>query len=312
MVFAKREDVERPHLSLNRRILNNLDLYILILPALAVLVIFRYLPLYGAQIAFRDYNILEGITGSPWVGLKHFKALFASPQFYRILRNTILLNLYRLVYQFPLPIIMALSVYELRSRAYKRWIQTISYLPHFLSWVVIGAIFANLLTMQGLVNQFRGLFGAAPVIFLSDEKYFRSLLVISDAWKNSGWGSIVYLAAMMSIDPQLFESAMVDGAGHFRRIWHITLPGIRSTIVFIVLLRLSAILGSSVEQVLVLYNPTVYEVGDVISTYVYRVGLTNMKYSYTTAIGLFSSVIGFVMLLIANYTARLFGERAMW
>jgi putative aldouronate transport system permease protein len=308
----KKNDFQTSHLSLKRRILNNWDLYFLILPALAVLVVFRYLPLYGAQIAFRDYNILEGITGSPWVGLKHFKALFASPQFYRIVRNTILLNIYRLVYQFPIPIFMALSIYELRSRAYKRWIQTISYLPHFLSWVVIGAIFANLLTMRGLVNQFRGLFGGEPVIFLSEEKYFRSLLVISDAWKNSGWGSIIYLSAMMSIDPQLFESAMVDGAGHFRRIWHITLPGIRSTIVFIVLLRLSAVLGSSVEQVLVLYNPMVYEVGDVLSTYVYRVGLTNMRYSYTTAIGLFSSVIGFVMLLSANYTARLFGERAMW
>jgi putative aldouronate transport system permease protein len=207
---------------------------------------------------------------------------------------------------------MALSIYELRGKLYKKCIQTISYLPHFLSWVIIGAIFANLLTVRGLVNQFRGLFGMNPVIFLAEAKYFRSLLVISDAWKNSGWGSMIYLSAMMSIDPQLYESAMVDGAGHFRRIWHITIPGIRSTIIFIILLRLSAILGSSVEQILVLYNPILYEVGDMISTYVYRVGLTNMRYSYTSAVGLFSSVIGFVMLLIANYTARLFGERAMW
>jgi putative aldouronate transport system permease protein len=297
---------------LRRRVLANWDLYLLILPALAVLVVYRYMPLYGAQIAFRDYNILDGIIGSPWAGLKHFRALFGSPEFYRIVRNTILLNLYRLLYQFPIPIIMALSIYELRSRRYKRCIQTISYLPHFLSWVVIGALFANILSAKGLVNMFLGLFGMDPVIFLGDSRYFRSLLVISDAWKNSGWGSIVYLSAIMSIDTQLFESAMVDGAGRLRRIWHITLPGIRPTIIFIVLLRLSAILGSSVEQVMVLYNPTVYEVGDVISTYVYRVGLTNMKYSYTTAVGLFSSAIGFFMLLGANYAARLFGERAMW
>ena len=289
-----------------------MDLYILILPAVVILVVFRYLPLYGAQIAFRDYNILDGITKSPWVGLAHFKTLFASEQFYRIVRNTILLNFYRLVYQFPIPIIMALSIYELRSKAYKKCIQTISYLPHFLSWVIIGAIFSNLLTTQGLANMVRRAMGMESLVFLAEAKYFRTLLVISDAWKNSGWGSIIYLATMMSIDPQLYESAMVDGAGHFRRIWHITLPGIRSTIIFIILLRISAILGSSVEQILVLYNPMVYEVGDMISTYVYRVGLTNMRYSYTSAVGLFSSVIGFVMLLIANYTARFFGERAMW
>ena len=300
------------HVPLSRQILNNLDLYILILPPLAVLIIFRYLPLYGAQIAFRDYNILDGITKSPWVGLAHFKSLFSSSQFYRIVRNTILLNIYRLVFQFPIPIIIALSIFELRSKFYKRVIQTISYLPHFLSWVVIGAIFSNLFMLRGLVNQCMGLFGIEPVLYLADTKYFRSLLVISDAWKNSGWGSIIYFAAMMSIDPQLYESAMVDGAGHFRRIWHITLPGIKSTIIFIVLLRLSAILGSSVEQILVLYNPMVYEVGDMISTYVFRVGLTNMRYSYTTAVGLFSSVIGFIMIVTANYVTRIFGERAMW
>jgi putative aldouronate transport system permease protein len=297
---------------MKRRFIENWDLYILILPPLAILFIFRYLPLYGAQIAFRDYNILDGITGSPWVGFKHFKALLSDPQFYRIFRNTVLLNFYRLIFQFPIPILMALSIYELRSHLYKRVIQTISYLPHFLSWVVIGAIFSNLLSAQGFVNTLLKATGHESVVWLAEAKYFRSLLVISDAWKNSGWGSIVYLSAMMSIDVQLFESAMVDGAGRLKRIWHITLPGIRPTIVFIILLRLSAILGSSVEQVLVLYNPMVYEVGDVISTYVYRTGLTNMKYSYTTAVGLFSSVIGFVMLLAANYASRVFGERAMW
>ncbi len=298
--------------NLFRRIVANTDLYLLILPALAVLFIFKYLPLYGAQIAFKDYNILLGFQDSPWVGFKHFNNLFSSPDFFRIFRNTILLNLYRLVFQFPIPIIMALSIYELRSKAFKRTIQTVSYLPHFLSWVVIGAIFMNLLSTQGLVNSVLGLFGAEPVVWLGESKYFRGLLVISDAWKNSGWGSIVYLSAIMSIDTELFEAARADGAGVLRRMWHITLPGIRATIFFIILLRLSAMLGSSVEQILVLYNPTVYDVGDVISTYVYRVGLTNMKYSYSTAVDLISSVIGFVLLVSATYISPAFGERPLW
>jgi putative aldouronate transport system permease protein len=284
----------------------------LILPALAVLFIFRYLPIYGIQIAFKDFNIRLGIEGSPWVGLKHFRQLFNSPDFFRIFRNTLLFNLYRLIFQFPIPIIMALAIYEVRNRTFKRSVQTLSYLPHFLSWVVIGAIFMNLLSTQGMVNSVIRLFGRDPVVWLAEARYFRSMLVISDAWKNSGWGSIVYLSAIMSIDTDLFEAARADGAGVLRRMWHITLPCIRPTIFFIIMLRLSAMLGSDVEQILVLYSPVVYDVGDVISSYVYRVGLTNMKYSYSSAVGLFSSVIGFILLVSANYTSRAFGERTLW
>ena len=294
------------------KILVNTDLYLLILPALVVLFIFRYLPIYGIQIAFKDFNIRLGIEGSPWVGLKHFRQLFNSPDFFRIFRNTLLFNLYRLIFQFPIPIIMALAIYEVRNRTFKRSVQTLSYLPHFLSWVVIGAIFMNLLSTQGIVNSVIRLFGRDPVVWLAEARYFRSMLVISDAWKNSGWGSIVYLSAIMSIDTDLFEAARADGAGVLRRMWHITLPCIRPTIFFIIMLRLSAMLGSDVEQILVLYSPVVYDVGDVISSYVYRVGLTNMKYSYSSAVGLFSSVIGFILLVSANYTSRAFGERTLW
>ena len=231
------------------KILVNTDLYLLIVPALAVLFIFRYLPIYGIQIAFKDFNIRLGIEGSPWVGLKHFRQLFNSPDFFRIFRNTLLFNLYRLLFQFPIPIIMALAIYEVRNRTFKRSVQTLSYLPHFLSWVVIGAIFMNLLSTQGMVNSVIRLFGGNPVVWLAEARYFRSMLVISDAWKNSGWGSIVYLSAIMSIDTDLFEAARADGAGVLRRMWHITLPCIRPTIFFIIMLRLSAMLGSDVEQI---------------------------------------------------------------
>lgn len=295
-----------------KKILVNTDLYLLILPALAVLFIFRYMPIYGIQIAFKDYNIRLGIDGSPWVGLKHFRMLFNSPDFFRIFRNTIMFSLYRLIFQFPIPIIMALAIYEVKNRFFKRSIQTLSYLPHFLSWVVIGAIFMNLLSTQGMINSILRMFGQDPIVWLAQSRYFRSLLVISDAWKNSGWGSIVYLSAIMSIDTDLFEAARADGAGVLRRMWHITLPGIRPTIFFIIMLRLSAMLGSDVEQILVLISPVVYDVGDVISSYVYRVGLTNMKYSYSSAVGLFSSVIGFILLISANYASRAFGERTLW
>lgn len=294
------------------RILINTDLYLLIVPALAVLFIFRYLPIYGIQIAFKDFNIRLGITDSPWVGFKHFQNLFTSRRFFEIFRNTLLFNVYRLLFQFPIPIIMALAIYEVQNKAFKRSIQTLSYLPHFLSWVVIGAIFMNLLSTQGLVNSVIRLFGREPVTWLAESRYFRSLLVISDAWKNSGWGSIVYLSAIMSVDTDLFEAARADGAGVLRRMWHITLPCIRPTIFFIIMLRLSAMLGSDVEQILVLYSPVVYDVGDVIGSYVYRVGLTDMKYSYSSAVGLFSSVIGFILLVSANYTSRAFGERTLW
>lgn len=297
---------------LNKGIKSNYDLYLMLLPGLIAIIIFHYLPMYGITIAFKDFNLAEGITRSPWVGLKHFESLVQAREFKRVFRNTILINIYRLVFQFPIPIILALLINEVSHMFFKRMVQTISYLPHFLSWAIVGALVIDLLSpSKGLINEILKSSGMSPIT-LMDKRFFRSILVASQTWKEAGWSAIIYLAAISSIDPQLYEAAVVDGASKWRQIWHITLPGIRSTIVFIILLRISAIVATDVEQVLMLYNPVVYEVGDVIGTYVYRVGLGQMRYSYTTAVGLFQSVIGFVLLVIANYLSRKYAETSIW
>lgn len=298
--------------NISKRIKSNYDLYLMLLPGLIAVILFHYLPMYGVTIAFKDFNLVEGITKSPWVGLKHFNSLIQAREFQRVFRNTLLINIYRLIFQFPIPIILALLINEVSHMLFKRTVQTITYLPHFLSWAIVGALVIDLLSpSKGLVNETLKSLGMGPIT-LMDKRFFRAILVASQTWKEAGWSAIIYLAAISSIDPQLYEAATVDGASKWHQIWHITLPGIRSTIVFIILLRISAIMATDVEQVLMLYNPVVYEVGDVISTYVYRVGLGQMRYSYTTAVGLFQSVIGFILLVIANYLSRKYAETSMW
>lgn len=289
------------------------DLYLIALPGIIVLVVFKFFPIYGAQIAFKEFNLIKGIGGSRWVGLMHFRALFLLPDFYRVLRNTLLINLYRLVFQFPVPIILALMIYELKNIAFKRVAQTLTYLPHFLSWVIVGAIFINLLAPEsGIINRAIVKGGGEPVMFLTDLRWFRGTLIFIDGWKISGWSSIIYLASMQSIDTQMYEAAQIDGASRIQRIIHITLPSIKSTIVFIILLRLGYAMENNIEQILMFYNPMVYEVGDVIGTYVYRIGLGQMKYSFTSAVGLFQSLIGFSLLMVANGVSRKFVERSLW
>ncbi len=295
-----------------KRVLQGWDLYLIILPALAVLIVFRYLPIYGIQIAFKDYNLIKGIAGSDWVGLKHFRALLSSQDFLRVFRNTLLINVYRLVWQFPIPILMALLISESTLGRFKKGIQTLTYLPHFLSWVVIAAIFMNLLSDVGVVNTVMKALHLPTRVWLSESRYFRTLLVVSDGWKNSGWGSIVYLSAIMAVESELYEAAVVDGASRVGRIWHVTLPSIRPTIVFILMMRLSAALSTDMEQVLMLYNPMVYDVGDVLATYTYRVGLGQMKYSYSAAVGLFTSVVGFILLMSGDAVSRRLGERSLF
>ncbi|TDF98816.1 ABC transporter permease [Paenibacillus piri] len=289
------------------------DLYLLLLPGLAVLLLFKYAPMFGIVIAFKDFNLLKGIWGSPWVGGKYFQELLADPKFYSVLANTLLINLYKLLFQFPLPIILALLISEVRNLVFKRVAQTITYLPHFLSWVIISAIFINLLSPQtGILKGLFGLFGLQNIMMIADERFFRSILVLSAAWKETGWSSIIYLSAILSIDTQLYEAAKIDGAGKWRQIWHITLPGIRSVIFFIIMLRIGNALSNDLEQVLMFYSPLVYNVGDVIGTYVYRIGLGQMKYSFTTAIGLFQSIIGMALIVTANYFSKKFGQRSLW
>ncbi|WP_246096689.1 ABC transporter permease [Paenibacillus sinopodophylli] len=288
-------------------------LYLLLLPGLAALLLFKYLPMYGVVIAFKDFNLISGIWGSPWAGFKHFEELFRAPKFYSVLENTLLINFYKLVFQFPLPILLALMINEVRNLMFKRFAQTITYLPHFLSWVIISAVFINVLSPQtGILKNVFAFFGMSHIMMIADERFFRGVLVASSAWKETGWSSIIYLSAILAVDPQLFEAAKIDGAGKLRQIWHITLPGIRSVIVFIIMLRIGTALGNDLEQVLMLYSPFVYSVGDVIGTYVYRIGLGQMKYSFTTAIGLFQSLIGMALIFGANKLSKKFGERSLW
>ncbi|TBL74556.1 ABC transporter permease [Paenibacillus thalictri] len=295
------------------QLLQDYDLYLLLLPGLLVLLTFKYLPMFGVVIAFKDFNLFDGIWGSPWAGTKYFKELLDDPNFYTVVGNTLLINFYKLVFQFPLPIALALMVNEVRGVMFKRLTQTITYLPHFLSWVIISAIFINLLSPQtGILKGVFALLGMQDVMMIADERFFRSVLVLSAAWKETGWSSIIYLSAIVSIDTQLYEAAKMDGAGKFRQIWHITLPGIRNVIVFIIMLRIGHALANDVEQVLMFYTPLVYNVGDVIGTYVYRVGLGQMKYSFSTAIGLFQSGIGMALIIAANYFSKKFGERGLW
>lgn len=293
--------------------LQDFDLYVLLAPGLAALLIFKYAPMFGVVMAFKDYNLGAGIWGSPWVGFKYFEGLLHDDNFFAVLRNTLLINLYKLIFQFPLPILLALMINEVRSVAFKRVSQTITYLPHFLSWVIISAIFTNLLSPDtGILRSVFHLFGMQDVMMIADSRFFRSVLVASAAWKETGWSSIIYLSAILSIDTQQYEAARIDGAGRLRQIWHITLPGIRSVIVFVIMLRIGSALGNDVEQVLMFYNPFIADVGDVIGTYVYRLGLGNLQYSYTSAIGLFQSLIGMALILIANAFSKKFGERSLW
>lgn len=290
----------------------NWDLYLLVLIPFTALIIFSYIPMGGIILAFKDYKVFTGIWGSKWVGLKHFETMFTHPKFMQVFTNTLLINVYKFIFQFPVPIILALMLNEVRIKALKRGVQTLVYLPHFLSWVVVAGLFFDLLSMNGIINKLITAFGGEPTMFLSNAKYFRSLLVISTMWKESGWSTIVYLSAITAIDPMLYEAAAVDGAGRIRQTWSITLPSIINTITFIIILRASSILGSDTEQVMMFYKPIVYDVGDVLGTYVYREGIVGQKFSYTTAVGLFGSIFGMVMMLSANKVSRKYTGIGIW
>jgi putative aldouronate transport system permease protein len=290
--------------SVSKDFFSQYDLFLMVLPGLILVAIFNYAPMYGLSIAFKDYNIIQGIIKSPWAGLKHFKELFVSLDFKRVFTNTLLISIYRLVFQFPIPIILALMLNEVKNESFKKIVQNVTYLPHFVSWAIFGAIVLEVLSREGIVNKIIIGLGLKPLLFMTKKEYFRSIIVASQTWKEAGWSAIIYLAALSSIDPQLYEAAIVDGAGKLSQIWYITLPGIMSTVVFILILRMGSLLSTDVEQILMLYNPLVYETGDVIGTYVYRIGLGQMKYDFTTAVGLFQSLIGLILILASNYLSR--------
>lgn len=296
-----------------RNIRKNIDLYILLIPGLAFLFLFKYTPMYGILIAFQDFNIFKGISGSTWVGLSNFNKLFRSEEFYMVFKNTLIISTYKVLFLFPLPIFVALVLNEIKAMFFKRSIQTIVYLPHFLSWVIIGGLFVNILSPSGgIVNSVITALGGKPIHFLMDNVFFRGVLVFTAGWKEAGWGAIIYIAAIAGIDQEIYEAAVVDGAGRIKQIIHITLPGLASTIVLMFILRLGSILDAGFEQVLIMYNPVVYETADIIGTFVYRVGLGKMDYSFSTAVGLFNSLIGFIMIMTGNYLSKKILKKSIW
>ena len=312
MVNIKAKQMAKP-LTRKSAFVQNWDLYLIAIIGLLYLVVFKYLPMGGIAIAFQDFNLFDGISGSPWVGLENFKRLFGSADFYKVFRNTLLISVYKLVFLFPLPIILALMLNEIRNMAFKKITQSVIYIPHFLSWVVVAGIFTTLLSPStGIINNVLAAMGFERISFFTSNTWFRSVLVATAGWKESGWSAIIFIAAIAGVDQELYEAAYMDGAGRFKQMLHITLPGISSTIVLMLILKLGQILDVGTEQVLMMYNPTVYDTGDVISSYVYRMGLGKMEYSFSTAVGLFNSVIGLILVVSGNYLSKKFTGSSIW
>lgn len=291
---------------------NEWDLYLMLALPLLFLFVFKYVPMGGLIMAFQDYDIFEGFLASPMVGLKHFAALFQTSEFLSVVTNTLLISWYKILFFFPMPIIMALMLNEVRHSAFKRSVQTIIYLPHFLSWVVVAGLTFDLFSTSGLVNQMLHGLGLSKINFLMEAGMFRGLVVGSAIWKEVGYSAIVYLAAISAIDPTLYEAAVVDGAGKWKQMIHITLPGITPMIVIMLLLRVGTVMDANVEQIMAMYNPTVYSTGDVIGTFIYRTGLGSMQYSFAAAAGFFNSVVSFTLVFFANLASRKFVHRSLW
>lgn len=292
----------------NRLRSQELTFHMMLLPGMLFLLIFSYIPMAGIVMAFQRYSPAKGIFKSPMVGLQHFKYMFSLPDVWKIIRNTITIALGKMVFTTIIAVIFAILLNEIRVRSLKRTVQTIVYLPHFLSWVILGSIVVNLFNMDGLVNQIFINMGFEKLNFLGDCNLFQPLLIFTDVWKEFGYGSIVYLAAITSIDPGLYEAASIDGANWCQRTWHITLPGMLKVILLMSVMSIANILNAGFDQVYNLYNPMVYETGDIIDTYVYRMGLLNHQYSFSTAVGLFKSIVGMILLVSVNKISKKFTD----
>lgn len=288
-------------------------LLMMLIPAAVYFIVFHYIPLYGVTIAFKDYKFSKGILGSAWVGMEHFNRLFEMESFWQVFRNTIIIGLWKFLIGFPAPIIFSLLLNEVTNTKFKKTVQTISYLPHFVSWVVLGAILTQLLSPStGPVNIVLKAMGMEPIYFLADSRYFRGVLVASHVWKSVGWGSIVYLAALTSSDQQIHEAAMIDGANRFQRIIKITIPEITPVITIMLILSVGSLINDDFDQIFNLYNSAVYDVGDVLSTYTYRAGLVNMEYSFATAVGLFKNIISVILVVSTNYICSRINDYGIW
>lgn len=291
-------------------------IYLMLLPCMAFFIIFKYVPLYGIQLAFKDY-VIKGIAASPWNNFEHFKYMMTEPEFLPALRNTLIISFYRILFGFPFPILLAIMINEVYMPRYKRVLQTIYTFPHFLTWVVMAGIMLNLLGSTGMVRKVAEIF--VPGIgdnwnLLYNKAAFRSLLVISDIWKEAGWGTIIYLAAIAGIDQSLYEAATIDGCNRWQKIWYITLPGIVNMIAIQFVLRVGAVMEGGFDQIFNLYKPPVYETGDIIDTYIYRLSFvenTGVDMGFTTAVGLFKNVINFILLMVANFVTKALGQETV-
>ncbi|MEH7179290.1 ABC transporter permease [Neobacillus vireti] len=289
------------------------SLYLMMLIPMAMLFVFNYIPMYGVIIAFKNFSPGLGIMDSPWNNFEHFKRLFSDFLFLRAFQNTVFISLLKIIIVFPAPIIFAILLNEIKSEKFKKVSQSISYLPHFMSWVILSAMVIEVFSPQrGIVNYVITLFGGDPINFMSDKSSFIPILILTDMWKELGWGAIIYLATISSIDPGLYEAAEIDGAGRFHKMIHVTLPSIMPMVIIMFILRLGSVLNAGFDQILNLYNPLVYEVADIIDTYVYRSGLEQFQFDYATAVGLFKNVVGITLILTANAIIRRKSEHGIW
>lgn len=296
----------------------NYDLYLMLIPTLIFVIIFDLAPMYGIMLAFKDYNMFaadtpfQSILASEWVGLEHFIKLFGRSEFIAALKNTVIISASKIIFVFPIPILFAIFLSEVKSIKYQKGLQTIVYLPHFLSWAVVAGIFVSLLSSTGLVNSLLVSLGFEKINFLMSNQLFRGVLIISDIWKEFGWSSIIFFSAIAGLDQECYEAAKVDGANRLQQIWYITIPGLIPTIVLMLITRVGNIMDAGFSQVFAMYNPTVYETADIIGTYVYRVGLGKMDFSIGTAVGLFNSIIGLALVLSSNAAAKKMTGKSIW
>ncbi|TBL73231.1 ABC transporter permease [Paenibacillus thalictri] len=302
-----------PSRSLARSLVKHWEFYALLALPLAWYVIFQYIPMYGVQIAFKDFNPVKGINGSPWVGLKYFQEFFQAYYFSRLIINTLLLSLYNIVFGFPIPILLALLINEIKGTAVKKVLQNITYVPHFLSVVVVaGMAYTFLHQDTGIVNLLLKTLGMEPVAFMQSPGWFRTVFVSTGVWQEAGWAAIIYLAALSGIDPSLYEAAKIDGASRLRRIWHISIPGIAPTIIILFILRIGHVMDIGFEKTLLMQNSLNAESSDIIQTFIYATGIQQARYSFTGAIGLFNSLINFALLIVANRIARWKSDTSLW
>ncbi|GIO53276.1 MULTISPECIES: ABC transporter permease [Paenibacillus] len=288
-------------------------LYLLMLPGLLYFLIFKYVPMWGVLLAFQNYQPFTGFWKSEWVGFEHFRLFFENPEFFMLLRNTLLLSFYNLVFFFPAPIILALLLNEVRLAFFKRTIQTMIYVPHFISMVIVASLtYVFLTTEGGTVNELLFQYTGNKIQFLSDPSWFRPMIILQTIWKECGWGTIIFLAALAAVDVEQYEAATIDGANRWRQIWHVTLPAIRSTIVILLILRMGSVLDNGFEQIYLMLNPLNRTVGEVFDTYVYAMGITQGAFSYSTAVGLFKSIVGVTLVLGTNWLAKKFGESGLY